>query len=217
MAQFTWMASKKFLTKYIIITCIFFRVMYAGSYEKDFLDSVKNYYLSRLPLEIEFVTIQKLSESDEIQEARGTFYFIDTNAFKVNFPEEEILYDGEWLWSWDKQDDKVIVEEFDPQSSLRLLYDILNGNWDRFFINKFLSHNNIIEIHLSTQDKNSFFKSIILEVEKEFYKIQKTSYTDFKDNSVLIILEECSPISMPDSVLFRVKNFSDKELIDLRL
>jgi outer membrane lipoprotein-sorting protein len=200
----------------VAIICIFLALAYAGSYEEDFLESVKNYYLSGLPLEIEFSTIQKLSESDEIQEVKGIFYFIDTSSFKVDFPEEEILYDGEWLWSWDKQDDKVIVEEFDPQSSLRLLYDILNGNWDQFFINKFLARDSITEIHLSTQDKNSFFKSIILEVKKDSSKIQKTTYTDFQDNKVVITLEEDSPISMPDSLLFRIKNFSDKELIDLR-
>ncbi len=183
------------------------------------LNKISNNYQSKLPFQLEFNIIQGFNDNDSVQEMTGIFYLSNDSCFRVKFPKQEILYDGKWLWSLDESSEQVVVEEFNPQSSLKFLYDIVNGNWDEFVVNNiftFDSMSNVAEVRLSTQNENNFFKSIVIKIDTLSNVIKEANYIDFQQNNISIGFKNFAPISFSDSLLFKVKDFGNKELIDLR-
>ena len=194
-------------------------ILYAETEEKMILDRISNKYLNKLPLQVEFDIIQKFSRQDQPQEISGVFYLNSDSSFRVKFPDQEILYDGKWLWSLDKSADQVVVEEFNTQSSLKFLYDIVNGNWGKFVVDNisiFNSTANIAEINLRTQDENNFFRYIVLKVDTLLNVIKEANCVDFQQNNISIVFKNFVPIAYSDSLLFKDEDFNNKELIDLR-
>lgn len=202
-----------------MILFLLIMILYAETKEKIILDRISNKYLSKLPLQVEFDIIQKFNGQDQPQEISGVFYLNSDSSFRVKFPDQEILYDGKWLWSLDKSADQVVVEEFNTQSSLKFLYDIVNGNWGKFVIDNisiFDSTANIAEINLRTKDENNFFRYIVLKVDTLLNVIKEANCVDFQQNNISIVFKNFVPIAYSDSLLFKDEDFNNKELIDLR-
>ncbi len=202
-----------------VILFLLIMILYAETEEKMILDRISNKCLSKLPLQVEFDIIQKFNGQDQPQEISGVFYLSSDSSFRVKFPNQEILYDGKWLWSLDKSADQVVVEEFNTQSSLKFLYDIVNGNWGKFVVDNisiFNSTANIAEINLRTQDENNFFKYIVLKVDTLLNVIKEANCVDFQQNNISIVFKNFVPIAYSDSLLFKDEDFNNKELIDLR-
>jgi len=202
-----------------VVLFLLIMILYAGTKEKIILDRISNKYLNKLPLQVEFDIIQKFSGQDQPQEISGVFYLNSDSSFRVKFPDQEILYDGKWLWSLDKSADQVVVEEFNTQSSLKFLYDIVNGNWGKFVVDNisiFNSTANIAEINLRTQDENNFFRYIVLKVDTLLNVIKEANCVDFQQNNISIVFKNFVPIAYSDSLLFKDEDFNNKELIDLR-
>lgn len=202
-----------------VVLFLLIMILYAETEEKMILDRISNKYLNKLPLQVEFDIIQKFNGQEQPQEISGVFYLSSDSSFRVKFPDQEILYDGKWLWSLDKSADQVVVEEFNTQSSLKFLYDIVNGNWGEFVIDNisiFDSTANIAEINLRTQDENNFFRYIVLKVDTLLNVIKEANCVDFQQNNISIVFKNFVPIAYSDSLLFKDKDFNNKELIDLR-
>lgn len=202
-----------------MILFLLIMILYAETEEKMILDRISNNYLSKLPFQVEFDIIQKFSGREQPQEISGVFYLNSDSSFRVKFPDQEILYDGKWLWSLDKSADQVVVEEFNTQSSLKFLYNIVNGNWGEFVIDNisiFDSTANIAEINLRTKDENNFFKYIVLKVDTLLNVIKEANCVDFQQNNISIVFKNFVPIAYSDSLLFKDEDFNNKELIDLR-
>ncbi|MCK4446685.1 MAG: outer membrane lipoprotein carrier protein LolA, partial [Candidatus Marinimicrobia bacterium] len=198
-----------------MVLSLLIMILYAETKEKIILDRISNKYLSKLPLQVEFDIIQKFSGQDQPQEISGVFYLNSDSSFRVKFPGHEILYDGKWLWSLDKSADQVVVEEFNTQSSLKFLYDIVNGNWGKFVadnISIFDSTANIAEINLRTKDENNFFRYIVLKVDTLLNVIKEANCVDFQQNNISIVFKNFIPIAYSDSLLFKDEDFNNKEL-----
>jgi outer membrane lipoprotein-sorting protein len=180
--------------------------------------ATKSYYMSKAPFKIH-IDMQQIQKSvDATKYSTGTFYLAKGNRYRMNFPNQEVLYDGKWLWSWDKKDNQVVVEEYSPQSSLKLLHDILYGNWDQFTVtNQYPDTlNRLTAVHLKTKDDNQYFKKIVVKVEPDSNQVQFAEYWDFKDNHTIMFFGILKPATPVDTLLFRIDSFSGKELIDLR-
>lgn len=202
-----------------VILFLLIMILYAETEEKKILDRISNKYLSKLPLQVEFDIIQEFNGREQPQEISGVFYLNSDSSFKVKFPDQEILYDGKWLWSLDKSTNQVVVEEFNTQSSLKFLYDIVNGNWGEFVVDNIFIFNstaNIAEINLRTQDENNFFRYIVLKVDTLLNVIKEANCVDFQQNNISIVFKNFVPIAYSDSLLFKDDDFNNKELIDLR-
>ena len=207
------------LISLFMILFLLIMILYAETEEKMILDRISNKYLNKLPLQVEFDIIQKFNGQEQPQEISGVFYLNSDSSFRVKFPGQEILYDGKWLWSLDKSADQVVVEEFNTQSSLKFLYDIVNGNWKEFVIDNisiFDSTANIAEINLRTKDENNFFRYIALKVDTLLNVIKEANCVDFQQNNISIVFKNFVPIAYSDSLLFKDEDFNNKELIDLR-
>jgi len=181
------------------------------------LERLHQNYRKSIPFRVDFTITQILKLNGDSIESLASFYLGKNEKFKTDFPEQEILFDGKWLWSLDKQTDEVVVEEFEPSSSLKFLFDILHGNWENFFIDKILeSKDGFKEVQLRTRDENDFFRAIVLLIDTRSNLICRANYMDFQGNRTEIRFEKFDKLTNKSEALFNTDRFKGKELIDLR-
>jgi len=182
------------------------------------LSDMSRHYLSRAPLALDFEIIQYTNEND-YQSLIGTFYMTGKDSFRADIMDQEIIFDGDWLWSWDKETGQVIVEPLDPQSSLKFIFDMLHGNWESFIVNSVTSSqkDSALTIEILTADENSFFKTIQLHISPETNRLLSAVYIDFKDGKTKIRFTKPQTIDKKAAgQLFDTQRFESGELIDLR-
>jgi len=182
------------------------------------LSDMSRHYLSRAPLALDFEIIQYTNEND-YQSLIGTFYMTGKDSFRADIMDQEIIFDGDWLWSWDKETGQVIVEPLDPQSSLKFIFDMLHGNWESFIVNSVTSSqkDSALTIEILTADENSFFKTIQLHISPETNRLLSAVYIDFKNGKTEICFTKPQTIDKKAAgQLFDTQRFESGELIDLR-
>lgn len=194
-------------------------ILFGQHKDKTLLDSLTKHYLSSVPFQVTIIIHQKTSGQEKVQETNGTFILGSNDRFRVEFPDQSMIFDGKWLWSVDKTNNQIVVEEFNPKSSVKFIYDMIKGDWSGFSItgtSAVKSAENLTEIRLIPKDKNAFFKSITLTINEKTGRLQKASCQDFQKNRLTIRIENESPCSQSEKELFRTDHFQTKQLIDLR-
>ncbi len=206
--------------KILLLLLILITASTAQEIDSSLLDSISANYLAQMPFQLEYKITQEYQNSDIVQEEIGQFYLHNRDVFRVNYPSSQILFDGTWLWSIDKVNYQIVVEEFDPSSSLRLIYNVLNGNMSEYEIESIDtvagSDDNLKKIDLKSIDENNFFKSMILTVDPVKKEIHTVEYIDFQGTSILIEFLDYYKHRIDEKVLFEVKNIHEEDFIDLR-
>jgi len=182
------------------------------------LSDMSHHYLSRAPLALDFEIIQYIDEGN-YQSLIGTFYMTGRDSFRADIMDQEIIFDGNWLWSWDKETGQAIVEPLDPQSSLKFIFDMLRGNWESFIVNSVTSaqKDSALTLEILTVDENSFFKTIRLHMSPVTNRLLSAVYIDFRDGKTDIRFTEPQTIDKKAARrLFDTQRFESGELIDLR-
>lgn len=203
-----------------ILKRFLFVLLLAGFIRADqpqqILNKVSKVYVNIIPFNLRF-SVQSWDKNDNLLSAvEGDFLINSQKGFRVNYPQEEILYDGQWLWTHNKATNQLIVEEFDPTSSLTLIYDVINGNINNYEIMKYNQQNKYRNIFLKPEGENNFFKQIKLVVPQDTTLIDHLEYIDFQDNQILINFLRIQDTTITDSSFYELKDLKDKELIDLR-
>ncbi|MCF7740590.1 MAG: outer membrane lipoprotein carrier protein LolA [Candidatus Marinimicrobia bacterium] len=203
-----------------ILKRFLFVLLLAGFIRADqpqqILNKVSKVYVNIIPFNLRF-SVQSWDKNDNLLSAvEGDFLINSQKGFRVNYPQEEILYDGQWLWTHNKATNQLIVEEFDPTSSLTLIYDVINGNINNYEIMKYDQQNKYRNIFLKPEGENNFFKQIKLVVPQDTILIDHLEYIDFQDNQILINFLRIQDTTITDSSFYELKDLKDKELIDLR-
>ncbi|HMA61024.1 MAG TPA: outer membrane lipoprotein carrier protein LolA [bacterium] len=207
-------------TDQLIKQIVFILVLATGFVRADepqqILNDASKTYVNNIPFNLRF-SVQSRDQNDNLLSAvEGDFLINSKKGFRVNYPQEEILYDGQWLWTHNKATNQLIVEEFDPTSSLTLIYDVINGNINNYEIMKYNQQHNYHNVFLKPEGENNFFKQIKLVVPQDTTLIDHLEYIDFQDNQILINFLRIQDTTITDSSFYDLKDLKDKELIDLR-
>ncbi len=205
---------------FLLITLTLAAPGIGASMNAAFLDTISANYLDQMPFQLEYKISQKFANSDVITEEIGQFYLHNKDVFRVNYPGSQILFDGTWLWSIDKYNKQIVVEPFDPSSSLRLIYNVLNGNMSQYEIEaveaiEYLDYH-LKKINMKSIDDNNFFKSMVITLDPVKKEIRTVEYVDFQNTSIMIDFLDYYPHKIDESILFKVKNLQQKDFIDLR-
>ena len=119
--------------------------------------------------------------------------------------------------TYDKINRQVIVEEFNPRSGLKLIWDILSGSFDGYQISKSEYQNGLLAVvELKPSSKDGYIRSLQMKIDRERGRIVSAEYRDFQDNLVNIELDTLIALGRADSGLFKINLNEGDELIDLR-
>jgi len=184
---------------------------------KSVLDQVARHYNAAVPFKVGFTISQAIRNTKNHTENSGTFFLGPGDRFRIVFTEEEIVYDGRWLWTRDKVNHQVIVEEFNPRSSLKLVSDILSGALDQFTITKTAKNKSgLTRLDLKPKAENGYIRALQLTITSNSQTVRSADYCDFQNNSVSIAFDSLISLAPADSGLFNIDLKKNEELIDLR-
>ena len=184
------------------------------------LDRMSARYRALSPCVLSFEIVQYYDRNaTDYQSSLGSFYIAGPRKFRVDFIDQELIYDGEWLWSYDRPNGQLIIEALDPQSSLKFIFDMLLGNWENFRVVSVEAPKGgeTISLGLKTRDDNDYFNAIFLKIQRESGLLQSATYLDF--NRLKTVIEFSDPKRIQTAVaaiLFDTQRLNAKELIDLR-
>jgi outer membrane lipoprotein-sorting protein len=202
----------------LIINTLIVGAYASGPGDRQLLEHLSDYYYAKTPLVLTFEIIQYFDEADS-QSLIGTFYMSSEDKFRTDFIDQEIIFDGEWLWSWDQENDQVVVETLDPQSSLKFIFDMLHGNWESFIIDRMDSNqtDSLVVMELRTADENAFFQTIHLNINPITKELLSADYLDYKDGKTQIRFSSPEQLDKESGqTFFDTKRYENKEIIDLR-
>jgi len=188
------------------------------SAENEALEHVKRHYLSSVPFQVRLTVQQKSQAQKSSSETIGSFYLGMNDQFRVDFTEQTIIFDGKALWSLDKKTDQVVVEEINPRSGMKLVYNLMKGNSSGFSIGNYTiqKSDTLVCLQLMPKDKNAFFKSIVLTIDPDSGMLKNIVYLDFQKNEVTIDIDSEKSCEQEKNELFRTDRFQKKQIIDLR-
>jgi outer membrane lipoprotein-sorting protein len=211
------MASKQIII-FLLITIYSLVGRATESPTKELLEQLASCYQKIIPFKLDFELIN-YRDQENYQSLVGTYYMANVNQFRVDFAEQEIIFDGQWLWSYDQTNNQVVVETLDPQSSLTFIFNLLNGNYQSFKaeITKSNKKDSLIVVELQTADENKYFKKIYLMIERISIQLKSVIYYDFQDLKTELKLAVPERIETSEAAtLFDTQQFGSKEIIDLR-
>ncbi|MFA4920785.1 MAG: outer membrane lipoprotein carrier protein LolA [Candidatus Neomarinimicrobiota bacterium] len=184
---------------------------------KAVLEKVAGYYNSALPFKIGFTIRQVIPGRKSHSENNGTFFVDYHERFRVNITDQEIVYDRNWLWTRDKVNQQVIVEEFNPRTSLKFIRDILNGSLSDYRIvkmNKKTARLAVLDLEPKIED--GYIRSLQLQIDPTLGVIKSASYRDFQNEQITIVFDNLVGLNAADSSWFDINLKENEELIDLR-
>lgn len=206
---------------FVFIAALFFLTSKnSGELQSELIfDRILEKYLSIVSFELDFVLTQHGSSNEELQVVNGKFYCSSDSKFRLDFPGERIIYDGQWLWTWNTETNQVVVEEFDFESRSNFLFNVLRGRFEDFK-NTSISSDELDEslvcIHLKALNENNYIQTVIVKADTNRNEIKSVEYYDFLMNHYTITLLNLNSISSSESLLFTIENINEKEVIDLR-
>lgn len=180
----------------------------------ELLDSIATCYRRAVPFELSF---SLKNPGDNAEHLEGRFRLGANGKFAMLLKTQEIHYDGRWLWSYDRLNQQVVVEELRPQTTLIMLQNLLQGDFKDFKITKSVKMKNKPALHqlvLANTGENAIFKQLTLIVDASSYLILSATYRDFQNNLYQIELGAPQNIAATDWKPFKVPPAAD--LIDLR-
>ena len=67
------------------------------------LDRMSAHYQTLAPCVLSFEIVRYYDRNaTDYQSSLGSFYIAGPRKFRVDFIDQELIYDGEWLWSYDR-------------------------------------------------------------------------------------------------------------------
>jgi len=204
------------LNKICIAIFLLFSISVGRASPQKLLDNISKNYLSDIPFVLDFRVKNINEEGKSVSQTKGEFIINEAKEFRVNYPSEDILYDGKWLWTYNKVNQQTVVEKFNPSSTLSLIYDIINGNLGSFNIKDATQNGAIWELNLEPQNKNNFFQKIELTANEKGRVVEKAKYIDYRGKTIVVEFLSQQDTVIQDSVFYDVRQSSKENLIDLR-
>jgi len=211
------MASKQIII-FLLITIYCVNGRTTENPANGLLEQLSSCYLKIIPFKLNFELIN-YRDPENYQALTGTYYMANGNQFRVDFAEQEIIFDGQWLWSYDQTNKQVVVETLDPHSSLTFIFNLLSGNYQSFKaeVAKSSKKDSLIVVELQTVDENQYFKKIHLMIERTSTQLKAVVYYDFQNQKTELRLAKPEKIeSAAAATLFDTQQFGSEEIIDLR-
>jgi len=180
--------------------------------EKEF-SSIRNKYFvqNNVKLDIEAIQI----DNDDTSSVERCLLYINRNKFRIDFPDQVIICNGKYLYTYTYNDSQLVVENFDTTSALRLVHDIFIGSYRNFRLLSIeeMKHNRVL--NLSYRYGELYFKDIKVLIDEGSSEIREISYIDIEHVRYVMKIYKTQFTNVPED-LFDTKNLFIKTLVDLR-
>ncbi len=172
-------------------------------------------YTTRIP----FSVALRVTGGSGQEDLRGTFYLGTGDRFRLSTPDQEIIYDGKWLWTQDKAQRQVVVEPFDPRSSLSGVRNLLQGRLQDYKLTPVhlrSAQPHGLTFNLQARDRQAFLQNIRVELDTLRKILLKAEYRDIQQHTWAVYFEAPVGLDSTREDFFKYRTVAGEELLDLR-
>lgn len=195
--------------------------------EKDkainkFLKDVSKKYKTYKTLKAEFTMLNEPADESKAKKTeKGTLYS-KANSFKLIFGGQDIYCDGKFIWTYTKETNECIKDNYNPNSGSGINPSKIFTIWEKGFLyanDGTVKKNNVEvqKIKLTPTDKNKPYFLMNLEVEKNSKVIQSLKVSFKAGNKQTYTVTSQSPNTAMDDAMFvfKTSDYPGVEVIDL--
>lgn len=200
----------------LLITSIFLGDLSA----KEVLDKVKKSYESISDASGNFDQIVEYKIAKLNQQYTGKLSFKKKDKMKIETDEQTLVTDGVTAWTYSVLNEKVIIDNFDPENS-ELSPSRFFIEFPKDFIMEVLGSENLINkkvyvIKLTPKNSDNFIQGMKLWVDDQQWMVRQIQVSDMNGSTTIYRLKNLEiNKGLPDSI-FKFVPDKNIEVIDLR-
>ncbi|MCU7514223.1 MAG: outer membrane lipoprotein carrier protein LolA [Ignavibacteria bacterium] len=184
------------------------------------LKNLQNKYKSISTLTADFVQTGALSKDRQLSSAKGRLYFQKDNKYRIEFRGLEFISDGSTVWSYNKKNKKVIINDVNSSDassfSLRqLLFDYPANSSVESLPSEMVSGTRCEVIRLNSKGGRGNFKSVRIWADNSSM-VRKAEVTDKSGAVYAFELSNIKVNPQLNSGMFTFETPKGSEVIDLR-
>ncbi len=145
------------------------------------------------------------------------------NKYKIDVTGQQIFFDGNNIWTFDKSSNEVEITRFDASANSITPQKLFTNFYDKDFLYKLndeikSSGKTLQEVELTPVDKSKPFFKVLLDIDKNSQTIISTKVFEKNGNRYTYTINSMKPNNpIPDNVfVFDAKNYPKVEVVDLR-
>ncbi|MGE5353804.1 MAG: outer membrane lipoprotein chaperone LolA [Acidobacteriota bacterium] len=184
------------------------------------LKNLQNKFKSINTLSADFVQTGTLSQEKQLSSAKGRLYFQKDNKYKIEFRNLEFISDGKTIWSYNKKNKKVIINDVNSNdassfSLKQLLFDYPSNSQVESLPQETVNGTRCDVIRLTSKGGRGNFKSVRIWSD-ENSMVRKAEITDKSGAVYAFELSNIKVNPTLNSGMFTFETPKGSEVIDLR-
>jgi len=209
-----------FLCSVVLLISFSQSALALGMSGKDIIKKVKQRYQTLKTLQANFEQVFHWELAGETQTVKGAISLMNGNHYRIRTGSQEIVTDGETVWTYSKKDGQVIIDRLGHANEGQLPKDLL-FRYSEDYKPKLLREekrdgHRIYVLALIPNDEEAFIKSMKIWVNGDTWLTGRIEQVDINDNvNTYIISNIQDDIDLSPDV-FQFKIPKDAEVVDLR-
>ena len=187
----------------------------------EILDAMSKKYKTYTSFEAN-LSVNLINEVEKVNDEFKGKIIVKGDKFKLTLPEQEVINNGIYTWTYLPEAKEVNIDNFDPASddiNPAKIYEIYKKNFKYLYLNEELDGGVMCEvIDLVPEKKDAQFYKIKMRISKKDKNIQSWTMFDKSGNRFKYAISKFTPnVKVEDAVfLWDAKKYPGVEEIDLR-
>ncbi|MBC8456054.1 outer membrane lipoprotein carrier protein LolA [bacterium] len=203
------------MNRLIVSLFLLFSVAFPFKSTQKIVKKIQDSFESTSTIQIEFEQIFYWSTSETLDTLSGSFFLNPEKKYRIITPAQEILFDGENVWTYNKVNQQIIVDKQYENENFNL--KILWNDWNEYFdVNKHPdSRENVIALKMVPKSEDTLVRDVKVFADQNTWRVFSLVQKDLNGNVTTIYIRSCEEIQV-EKDYFNLIFSESAEIIDLR-
>ena len=187
---------------------------------QDVLDQATKRFDALSSFQADLYEVFQWQRAETTTETKGVMMYRRDDRFRLEFPNQKLVVDGETLWRHNTETGQLLIEAYSDDSGVILPKQLLAGlskHWDLADASEKAQIDSVgYQLRLAPKDQESAYRHVTVWVDAENWLVTRAIVDDIQGNRTVYRIDQVvvNPV-LPDS-LFQVYVPEGTETIDLR-
>ncbi len=203
------------MNRIIVSLFLLFSVAFPFKSTQKIVKNIQGSFASEHAIQIEFEQIFYWSTSETLDTLSGAFFLKPDKKYRIVTPIQEILFDGENVWTYNKANQQIIVDKQYENENFNL--KILWNDWNEYFdVNKHPdSRENVVALKMIPKSEDTLVRYVKVFADQNTWRVFSLVQKDLNENVTTIQIQSYDEIQVEKDYFNSISSES-AEIIDLR-
>ncbi len=187
----------------------------------EIINNVQKQVQTDEPLRVEFQQIFEWQLTGKVDSVAGEMMLKGLDKFKISTPDQEIVSNGNTMWTYSRLENQVIIDEIRRDSQSLMPRDVLfkypeeyeTEIWKR---DASVGNEPAVAIRMAPDTKDEFLQETVVWVSTEDWQPLKVQITDINNNKTVYVIDSIEIDGSIQETAFTFTPEQSMEVIDVR-